>query len=60
MEKPAMTEISLSPKMIEEVFNDFERDNPGLTHQAIQQDDFTNRLMKKIFDSARVITGGNA
>lgn len=60
MQKPTITELSLSPAMIEEVWRDFERDHPGLTYRAQTKEDFTERLMAKITASARTVEGGNA
>lgn len=58
--KPSAVEITFSQKMIEDVFNEFEKENPGKTHQDIGKDEFSSRLMKKITASARVVEGGNA
>jgi len=60
MKKPTHVEIGFSQQMIEDVFTEFERDNPGKTHRDIEKGDFTSRLMAKIKASARVVEGGNA
>lgn len=60
MDKPAAVEIQISKKMIEDVMNEFEREHPGMSCDAMDGKEFADRLMKKIEASARVIVGGNS
>ena len=58
--KPAILQIQLSAKMIEEAMTDFERENPGMNASAMSPEEMADRVMKKIYASAEIIEGGNA
>jgi hypothetical protein len=45
--------IELSVDMIEEVFAEYERDNPGKSFQEMDATDVADRVMKKMFASAK-------
>lgn len=49
-------QVELSVDMIEQVYLEYERDNPGRTHLAITKTEFTDRLMKKMKASAKFVT----
>ena len=51
-----MIELNLSVNMIEEVFAEYERENPGRTHLAMSPDDMADRIMAKVMASAKYIT----
>ena len=58
--KPAVLQVQLSVRMIEEAMEEYERDNPGKTAYAMSGKEMADRVMKKIYASAEIIEGGNA
>ena len=40
--------LNFSEEMIEQVFREFEADNPGQTFNAMSEDEFAKRMMAKI------------
>lgn len=53
----AKVEIKISSKMIEDVFSEWEAENPGreATPENISAEVLSDRLMKKIYATAKVI-----
>ena len=58
--KPSIVQMDMTPEMVEEVMNDFCRENPGRTTEAMDGKEFADRLMAKMLASAQKIEGGNA
>jgi hypothetical protein len=60
MKKPQAVQIELSVEMVQQAMDEFVRDNPGKTVDAMTSKEFADRVMKKVYASGRVIEGGNA
>lgn len=61
MKKPSLVEMDLSEAMIEEVFQEFEREHPGQDiRKVVTPEQFSKRLMEKIMGTAHKVEGGNA
>jgi hypothetical protein len=58
--KPTTIEIDFSSETILAVVAEYEQDFPGMCGWKMPPGEFADRLMAKVKQSARVITGGNS
>ena len=50
----------MSEDMVQAVMDEFCRDNPGRTVEAMSAKEFADRMMAKVKASAQIVEGGNA
>ena len=52
--------LTFTPEMIEEVWKEYEQENPGRSYEDMGSKEFADRCMKKLYASAEYLKAGNA